>query len=64
MTKKGTKKLIKIIPNQNLCDKFVWERHHLCKVIVPMQENMSTESAMTLKFDQKPQNQIGVRWHK
>lgn len=33
----------------------------ICKVIVPMQENMSTEPAMTLEFEQKPQNQIGVR---
>lgn len=33
----------------------------ICKVIVPMQENMSKEPAMTLEFEQKPQNQIGVR---
>lgn len=39
----------------------LYERDIICKVIVPMQENMSTESAMTLKFEQKPQNQIGVR---
>lgn len=33
----------------------------LCKVIVTMQKNMSTEPAMILEFEQKSQNQIGVR---
>lgn len=37
----------------------MYERDIICKVIVPMQENMSTEPAMTLEFEQKPQNQIG-----